>query len=616
MFLKSLELNGFKSFAQKTVLEFPKGITAIVGPNGSGKSNIIDAIRWLLGERDAKNIRGEKMENLIFAGTPKKPKMGMASVGLFFNNGSGFFPIDFSEISIVRKVARDGLSQYFLNKSEIKFKEIIDFFARARLGTKGLTIINQGSSDLFVRVTPEERKMMIEEVLGLREFQIKKNEAERKLKNTFINLEKVKAMIEEVIPRLRILKRQVGKWEKRAEIAKELKELEDAYFSFKIGKILKAKRDLEPRSRQLSNLIGQKTDELKILEINVKKLEEKSEHRNLNEIKIEKNGLLSKNLELQKQLSRLEAKLEILGEDFGADDSFAKEEILNLVKSIKNSLEESLKLGEFGEIAKAIENLIKKIAEFLNQPKVRKNQELGDLGKSKDELIKEAGVIESKIKKLEAEESEITVKLEEFNKNFHKAFEELENKKEEIRKLNSEKQTTVFEAEKLDIQLSDLESQLTAINRTLKEFSFNKDAVEPHHINTYVWDENRHNSDDLTEMERRMLKFRAELASIGEIDESMVKEAEETNKHYNFLSNQMADLEAAGKNLKDLIKELKRKIHDEFNKAFHSINESFNKFFRLMFEGGHAKLKIKKYELISQLTDKNNRKKNPALKLN
>ena len=595
MFLKSLELNGFKSFAQKTVLEFPKGITAIVGPNGSGKSNIIDAIRWLLGERDAKNIRGEKMENLIFAGTPKKSKMGMASVGLFFNNGSGFFPIDFSEISIVRKVARDGLSQYFLNKSEIKFKEIIDFFARARLGTKGLTIINQGSSDLFVRVTPEERKMMIEEVLGLREFQIKKNEAERKLKNTFINLEKVKAMIEEVIPRLRILKRQVGKWEKRAEIAKELKELEDAYFSFKIGKILKAKRDLEPRSRQLSNLIGQKTDELKILEINVKKLEEKSEHRNLNEIKIEKNGLLSKNLELQKQLSRLEAKLEILGEDFGADDSFAKEEILNLVKSIKNSLEESLKLGEFGEIAKAIENLIKKIAEFLNQPKVRKNQELGDLSKSKDELIKEAGVIESKIKKLEAEESEITVKLEEFNKNFHKAFEELENKKEEIRKLNSEKQITVFEAEKLDIQLGDLENQLTAINRTLKEFSFNKDAVE-----------NRHNSDDLTEMERRMLKFRAELASIGEIDESLVKEAEETNKHYNFLSNQMADLEAAGKNLKDLIKELKRKIHDEFNKAFHSINESFNKFFRLMFEGGHAKLKIKKYELISQLTDKNN----------
>ena len=402
-------------------------------------------------------------------------------------------------------------------------------------------------------------------------------------------------MIEEVIPRLRILKRQVGKWEKRAEIAKELKELEDAYFSFKIGKILKAKRDLEPRSRQLSNLIGQKTDELKILEINVKKLEEKSEHRNLNEIKIEKNGLLSKNLELQKQLSRLEAKLEILGEDFGADDSFAKEEILNLVKSIKNSLEESLKLGEFGEIAKAIENLIKKIAEFLNQPKVRKNQELGDLGKSKDELIKEAGVIESKIKKLEAEESEITVKLEEFNKNFHKAFEELENKKEEIRKLNSEKQTTVFEAEKLDIQLGDLESQLTAINRTLKEFSLAQDSVE-----------NQRNSGDLTEMERRMLKFRAELASIGEIDESLVKEAEETNKHYNFLSNQMADLEAAGKDLKDLIKELKRKIHDEFNKAFHSINESFNKFFRLMFEGGHAKLKIKKYELISQLTDKNN----------
>lgn len=167
MFLKSLELNGFKSFASKAVLEFPRGITAIVGPNGSGKSNIIDAIRWLLGEREAKNLRGDKIENLIFAGTPKKSRAGMAQVSLNFDNNSklggdefeacpvGFALADsFGEISIIRRVARDGISQYFLNKSEVRLKDIVDFFAKARLGTKGLTIINQGSSDLFVRVTP------------------------------------------------------------------------------------------------------------------------------------------------------------------------------------------------------------------------------------------------------------------------------------------------------------------------------------------------------------------------------------------------------------------------------------------------------------------------------
>src|SRR3989344_9669606 len=112
MFLKSLELNGFKSFASKIVLEFPKGITAIVGPNGSGKSNIIDAIRWLLGEREAKNLRGMKAENLIFAGTPSKPRLGQAHASLHFDNQTSFFPVEFPEIAIARPVSRDGTNRY------------------------------------------------------------------------------------------------------------------------------------------------------------------------------------------------------------------------------------------------------------------------------------------------------------------------------------------------------------------------------------------------------------------------------------------------------------------------------------------------------------------------
>jgi len=240
MHLKSLELNGFKSFASKTVLDFPAGITAIVGPNGSGKSNIIDAVRWLLGERESKNLRSVKAEDLIFNGTPKKAKMSMAQAGLHFNNESGFFPVDFKEVAINKRVGRDGVSQYFINKSEVRHKDIIDFFSRSRLGTKGLTIIGQGDSDLFVKASNEERRAMIEEILGLREYQLKKNEAERKLKNTGFNLEKVSAMMAEVAPRLRMLKRQTGKWLKRAEIENELKSLEDFYFSKKLKEIGRA----------------------------------------------------------------------------------------------------------------------------------------------------------------------------------------------------------------------------------------------------------------------------------------------------------------------------------------------------------------------------------------
>jgi len=147
-FLKRLELNGFKSFAGKTVLEFPAGIVAIVGPNGSGKSNIVDALRWLLGERDAKNLRGAKVEDLIFAGTQKRARVGMATASLHFENRNKFFPVDFEEVAITRQISRGGESKYFLNKSEVLLRDLVDFFAKARMGSRGLIIIGQGDSDL------------------------------------------------------------------------------------------------------------------------------------------------------------------------------------------------------------------------------------------------------------------------------------------------------------------------------------------------------------------------------------------------------------------------------------------------------------------------------------
>src|SRR3989344_7828621 len=235
MHLKRLELLGFKSFAQKTVLDFPAGIAVVVGPNGSGKSNIIDAIRWLLGEREAKNIRGAKAEDLIFAGTQLRPRMGLAQATIFFDNSDHFFPLDYTEISVSRKISRDGDSEYFINEAPVRLKDIIDFFAKARLGARGLTIVNQGNSDIFVRATPKERRTMIEEVLGLRQYQLKKHEAERKLINTKFNLEKVKAMTDELLPHLRLLRRQASKYEKQAELQKEMEALEIDYFGGKLA---------------------------------------------------------------------------------------------------------------------------------------------------------------------------------------------------------------------------------------------------------------------------------------------------------------------------------------------------------------------------------------------
>ena len=264
-FLKRLELQGFKSFAPKTVLDFPARIVAIVGPNGSGKSNIIDALRWVLGEREAKQLRGEKLENLIFSGTPKHPAAGLARVALYFDNKGKQLPLDFEEMAVMRKIDRSGTSQFFCNDAEVRLKDLLPILARARLSSRGLNMIGQGESDVFVKSTPEERRMMMEEVLGLREFRIKKNQSERRLENARINMDKVKAMLDELAPHLRVLRRQKNRFEKRNEVEIELRELENRYFSFHYQALEKELKDLVLPMEQLQKAAKEKQREIEIL---------------------------------------------------------------------------------------------------------------------------------------------------------------------------------------------------------------------------------------------------------------------------------------------------------------------------------------------------------------
>ena len=600
MFLKSLELNGFKSFAQKIVLEFPPGITAIVGPNGAGKSNVIDAIRWLLGEREAKNLRGAKAEDLIFNGTPKKPRLSMAQARLYFDNSSGFFPVDFKEVVINRRVGRDSISQYFINKAEVRLKDVINFFSRSRLGTKGLTIINQGDSDLFVRASAEERRIMIEEVLGLREYQIKKIEAERKLKNTFFNLEKARAMIEEVAPRLRTLKRQTNKWAKRVKLREELEQLEKNYFSYKLNGIRSSQAEIEPALNSFDKQIDEKQKELNILESKLKKIESQpQEYQEIKKIKHKQQELLLERSQIQKELGRLEAKLEFFAADRGdTNNNFKNEDLFGFINEAKQILEEGLRQSNFEKLKSIIKELINKIDNLLSPAKTEdfKPNALSELEKSRDDLLAKFDTAEKELKKLEKEETDITVNLEEFNKNFQKTFELTESKRRELRDLEEKKNRILFEKEKLNLKFQDLENQLRQIGKTVKDFNFEESQALP-----------EPNIPDIEpDIEKRMFKLRTELSAMGEIDESLVKETQEVETHYNFLTSQSKDLDKAIIDLKNLIKKLNEKIHFEFNSSLHSINEEFNKFFRLMFNGGQAKLRIKNYELRIKNDNDNN----------
>jgi len=224
MYLKSIELSGFKSFAKKNIFEFDSPISVIVGPNGSGKSNVAEAFRFVLGEQSVKSMRGKRGEDLIWNGAASEPRANRASVKVIFDNlpagkagTKKIFDLDFSEVIIERIVHRDGLNEYLINHSPVRLKDILELLARACIGASGHHIISQGEADKILSASPKDRKGIIEDALGLRLYQYKRLESERKLKKTFENIQQVEALRKEIAPHLRFLGKQVEKIKKTEE---------------------------------------------------------------------------------------------------------------------------------------------------------------------------------------------------------------------------------------------------------------------------------------------------------------------------------------------------------------------------------------------------------------
>lgn len=243
MRLKRLEIQGFKSFARPVSLEFGPGITAIVGPNGSGKSNISDAIRWVLGEQSARSLRGQRMEDIIFAGSDGKRPLGMAEVQLTLDNLEGFLPLDYGEVSITRRVYRSGESEFFINKQSCRLKDIRDLFTDTGLGREGCAIIGQGQLDAILSVRSEDRRILLEETAGIVKYRLRKEEALRKLETTDMDLLRITDLLHELESQLGPLGKQAEKARTYLALMDELKEAELDYFHVLWGKLAKKEQD-------------------------------------------------------------------------------------------------------------------------------------------------------------------------------------------------------------------------------------------------------------------------------------------------------------------------------------------------------------------------------------
>ena len=235
MYLKRLEMQGFKSFADKTVLEFMPGITTVIGPNGSGKSNISDAIRWVLGEQSMKSLRGAKSEDVIFAGTQNRKSLGFAEASLIFDNSDNRLPVEYQEVVVTRKLYRSGESGYYINKTPCRLKDVLELFMDTGIGKDGYSIIGQGKIDEILSNKSEDRRHIFEEAAGVVKYRVRKVESEKKLEQTKLNLLRINDILAEIESNIEPLKAQSEKAKKYLDLREELKSIEIGLFIYNIN---------------------------------------------------------------------------------------------------------------------------------------------------------------------------------------------------------------------------------------------------------------------------------------------------------------------------------------------------------------------------------------------
>ncbi len=306
MYLKRLELQGFKSFADKTVLELMPGITTVIGPNGSGKSNISDAIRWVLGEQSMKSLRGTKSLDIIFAGTQNRKSLGFAEASLVFDNSDGALPIEYTEVTVTRKIYRSGETGYYINKVPCRLKDVLELFMDTGIGKDGYSIIGQGKIDEILSNKSEDRRHIFEEAAGIVKYRTRKQESEKKLEHTKLNLLRINDILTEIEGNLEPLQMQADKAKKYLNLREELKNIEIGLFVYNIEKY---KQDLEKVVQDIEIMQSQCNDEEGRLErVKILKEELKS---SIDEITETIENMSNIGFDSQKQIEQLNSDINV-----------------------------------------------------------------------------------------------------------------------------------------------------------------------------------------------------------------------------------------------------------------------------------------------------------------
>lgn len=607
MTLKSIELIGFKSFGKKSPLTFTTPITCIVGPNGSGKSNIVEAIRFVLGEQSMKSLRGKGGVDLIFKGSKNLATSNRAGVVITFDNSNKIFSftnsgigvsLDYDEVSIGREVYADGANRYSINGTEVRLKDVIDLLASVNIGSTGHHIISQGEADRVLNASNKDRRSMIEDALGLKIYQYRIKESERKLEKTILNMKEVGALRREIAPHLSFLKKQVEKVEKARSMRDELRSFYKTYFSGEAtyieiegSRISLLRSELDKKALILDEKIGEleKNKSREYVESeNVKQIKE-------NELKLD--GLRMNKDELVRSLGRMEGIIEGIERQYKRIPE-VKERIIkesewkSLVEELEAKIEEAISYEDLPSVKEILNNIKGKLGSFLHnstsneieKPILEENFEWIELGQEREKL-------NTKINDIKGEERNILNIIDELKNKEREGESALRDNERMHYELLRERNEVTSSMHSLAFQEEKLASIKTAFEMELAEggvligrevISFAQIRVEEEIIRSQQEEIRR-------KIER--IKIKLEDAGTGNSSEIM-KEYDDTMERDVFLGRELEDLNKSIDSLRILIQELKETLDKEFKNGVEKINKQFQEFFALMFGGGGAFLAI------------------------
>lgn len=589
MYLKNLEISGFKSFAKKAVLAFSSPISAIVGPNGSGKSNIAEAFRFVLGEQSIKSMRGKRGEDLIFSGSTDGARANRASVKMVFDNSNRVINIDFDEVVLERVVHRDNVNEYFINGSSARLKDIVELLGNAHIGASGHHIISQGEADRILNATIRERREMIEDALGLKVYQYKKIESQRKMEKTEENMKSVESLRREIAPHLKFLKKQVEKVERVAELREELKKLYKEYFKKEEVYLKKEREILEteknPLAKELSELEREVSIARKALEES-KTRDEKSD--SLIAIESALHSIRGEKDRVMRELGKIE------GEIYSAERTISKEK-------------EKQTKDEFKTVyLKDVEEVVKKI-DILQTIEEIKNLLLGFItshhNHTDSALIAE---VERDIHDLKNKKSELEKLLQSFDEQEKSKTLEYNQLRQRIEKEKDSDRDIEKDLFRIIARQNEVRGILNSIKvredkLVMEEHAFKKETDEAYMLvgreimeykDFIISDPNEHRSSQYERQKAiEKIKIRIEDSGAGNSIDIM-KEYKEVEDRDVFLARELVDLEASKKGLNDLIADLNARIDIEFKEGILKINAQFQNYFSLMFGGGTASLNV------------------------